>query len=169
MQNLYYPEGIGKRKRSEWTSEQRIDVGRYEGIPVVIEGYLALTSVKNESLGAQPRGGGSWNCGLTDAAHVDYILWVTSVPEESKANAIVAVVTPRLRANQRYWTIQNLTRIAKGRYRVRIYGWLMLDQEHPGEVGKSRATLWEIHPITQIMYEEQRRWEDLESREPLPH
>jgi hypothetical protein len=30
---------------------------------------------------------------------------------------------------------------------VRIRGWLMLDQEHPEQIGKTRGTLWEIHPI----------------------
>lgn len=165
-QVLYYPKGIEKRKRDEWTPEQRIDVAEWEGIPVYIYGYLALTSVKNESVGAKPSGGGSWNCGLTDDAHVDYVLWLTSIPEGSKAKAIVAVITPRIRAHHRYWTIENLTRIAKRRYLVCIYGWLMLDQEHPEQVGRSRATLWEIHPITQIDYQEHRRWEHLESREP---
>lgn len=165
MQNFDWPQGIEKRKRDEWTPQQRIDVGRWEGIPVWVEGYLALTSVKkNEPVGAKLSAGGSWNCG--DEAHVDYILWLKSTPDESKAKAIVAVMTPRIRAHQRYWTIENLTRIAKGRYKVRIYGWLMLDQEHPEQVRKSRATLWEIHPITQIDYWEHGELQRLEFREP---
>ncbi len=34
--------------------------------------------------------------------------------------------------------------------RVRVCGWTMLDPEHPSEVGGSRSTLWEVHPILHI-------------------
>jgi hypothetical protein len=33
---------------------------------------------------------------------------------------------------------------------VRVSGWLMLDPEHPDQVGRTRGTIWEIHPILAI-------------------
>src|SRR5436853_4957987 len=43
IETLSYPIAIVKRKRTDWTAEQTISVAKYEGIPIVIEGYLALT------------------------------------------------------------------------------------------------------------------------------
>jgi hypothetical protein len=43
-----------------------------------------------------------------------------------------------------------LKRIANRHERVRISGWLMFDGEHPDQVGKTRGTLWEIHPVMRI-------------------
>jgi hypothetical protein len=34
--------------------------------------------------------------------------------------------------------------------RVRITGWLFLDNDHPTDLDRQRATLWEIHPVTRI-------------------
>jgi hypothetical protein len=33
---------------------------------------------------------------------------------------------------------------------VRITGWLFLDNDHPTDLDRQRATLWEIHPVTRI-------------------
>ena len=33
---------------------------------------------------------------------------------------------------------------------VRISGWTMLDPEHPDQVGKTRGTIWEIHPVMRL-------------------
>jgi len=33
---------------------------------------------------------------------------------------------------------------------VRISGWLMLDPEHPDQLGKTRGTIWEIHPVMKL-------------------
>jgi hypothetical protein len=64
--------------------------------------------------------------------------------------SIVAEVTPRLRAKHPKWTANAFNRLAQKHSRVRISGWLMLDQEHPEQLQQTRATLWEIHPIMQI-------------------
>jgi hypothetical protein len=37
---------------------------------------------------------------------------------------------------------------------VRISGWLMMDPEHPDQIGNTRGTIWEIHPIMQIEVQE---------------
>ena len=46
--------------------------------------------------------------------------------------------------------------------RVRISGWLMLDPEHPDQVGKTRGTIWEIHPIMQIEVNQNGQWTPLD-------
>jgi len=48
------------------------------------------------------------------------------------------------------WTVEALDAVVRQKTRVRISGWTMLDPDHPEEVGKSRGTLWEIHPVMQI-------------------
>jgi len=46
---------------------------------------------------------------------------------------------------------------------VRISGWLMMDPQHPDQVGNSRVTIWEIHPITRIEVFRDSWWVDLDS------
>jgi hypothetical protein len=38
---------------------------------------------------------------------------------------------------------------------------LMLDPEHPEQLGKTRGTLWEIHPVMRIEVRRGGRWGDL--------
>jgi len=37
----------------------------------------------------------------------------------------------------------------------------MLDPEHPDQVGRTRAILWEIHPILKIEVWSGNRWQEL--------
>ena len=30
---------------------------------------------------------------------------------------------------------------------VRVGGWLFLDPEHPDQIGRTRVTIWEVHPV----------------------
>ncbi len=63
---------------------------------------------------------------------------------------MVVEITPRLRAQHPSWSRKNLNRLVQQQTRARVSGWLLLDQEHPDQVGKTRATLWEIHPVLRI-------------------
>jgi hypothetical protein len=47
--------------------------------------------------------------------------------------------------------------------RVRLSGWLLLDTEHPEEVGRTRGTIWEIHPVMRIEARRGNRWVDISS------
>jgi hypothetical protein len=47
------------------------------------------------------------------------------------------------------------------RSRLRISGWLMLDTEHPDQLGKTRVTLWGIHPVTKIEVWSDQEWREL--------
>ncbi len=55
------------------------------------------------------------------------------------------------RAKVPRWTISALKRLAERHERVRISGWLMFDGEHPDQIGKTRGTLWEIHPVMPVV------------------
>ena len=47
--------------------------------------------------------------------------------------------------------------------RLRVSGWLMLDQMHPERVGINRVTLWEVHPIIRIDVQQSDGWVTLDS------
>ncbi|HWQ31480.1 MAG TPA: hypothetical protein VNQ79_01245 [Blastocatellia bacterium] len=147
--NLTWPPGVERRNRKNWSAADRATVARYEGIPVSVEGYLA--SAKQE-------GPESPNCHGADAEWRDYHIWLTAAAGEDRSRSIVVETTPRVRANHPNWRLALLQQIARNRQRVRISGWLMLDPEHPDQVGKTRGTIWEIHPIMQIEVEQRGRW-----------
>jgi hypothetical protein len=119
----------------------RAAVARYEGIPVSVEGYLA---------GAKVEGPESPNCHGADSKYRDWHIWLTGAPGESRSTSIVVETTPRVRAVHPAWRMAQLRRAVRDTARVRISGWLMLDPEHPEQVGKTRGTIWEIHPIMRI-------------------
>jgi hypothetical protein len=62
-------------------------------------------------------------------------------------------LTPRWQSVQPGWTQANLQPLITNHTPVRVTGWLMWDEEHPEQIGKFRATLWEIHPITSLEYQ----------------
>ena len=69
--------------------------------------------------------------------------------------------TPRVRAMHPTWTLQGLESLARQKTKVRISGWTMLDPEHPDEVGKSRGTIWEIHPAVRVETQQGNGWKEL--------
>jgi hypothetical protein len=161
LRRLTYPAEVSKKRRTEWQIDQSREVSRFEGTPIATQGYLLLTDVHHQLYGARPSSGESCNCWKTDDRNVDYVLWLAGNPLDNKANSVVVVVTPRIRIRHSQWTINNFTYIATRHYPVRIYGWLLLNQEHPEQLGKQRATLWEIHPIVQIQFKEHGTWKTL--------
>ncbi len=133
---LPYPSGIARRDRAVWPLEASAAVAAWEGMPLQVEGWLA---------GAHPEGGESCNC--YDADHVDWHLWLVDDPSKVRADSLVCEVTPRVRNQNRAWTFARVAAAVTNGWKVRIGGWLLLDQEHPEQIGRYRATLWEIHPI----------------------
>jgi len=49
---------------------------------------------------------------------------------------------------------------------VRVSGWLLLDQEHPDQVGRTRGTIWEVHPIMRFEVQRGGRWVALDDARP---
>lgn len=159
LRSLPAPPGSTRKKRSRWTQLQRDAIAPYEGTPLALEGYLAL--VDHQSGGRIEREE-SCNCHVADARFYDFHLWLLNAPGDSRDKALVVEVTPSVRAVHPGWTLLNLSRLARARQKVRVSGWLMFDQEHPEQIGKTRSTLWEIHPIIKIEYQNQNgTWTEL--------
>lgn len=139
-----WPPGIERVQRANWTPAQTSAVTLVEGLPVQVEGWLK---------GAKPEGPESCNCHSVD--DIDYHLWLVADPHHDRDRSVVIEVSPRVRARHKELALAQIRPLIDGRTRVRVSGWLMLDQEHPEQLpGRgahtTRATLWEIHPIVAI-------------------
>jgi hypothetical protein len=163
-----YPLAVGKHHRADWEEENLVAVKRYEGLPVAIVCYFAW---------AKDEGPESCNCHTEEKAMYDIHTWLTKDPAQIEGNrppdrslAIVAEVTPRLKANHPAWSQAAFRKLARDRTQVRVSGWLLLDQEHPEQTKPAstrpatRGTLWEIHPIMEIEVWENGRWVPLDDR-----
>jgi hypothetical protein len=153
IMNLTWPKTIERKDRSKWSTTDKTTVAKYEGIPVMVEGYL---------FGARESGSESTNCHATSPDMVDWHIWLTKAAGEERAHSIVIEATPRIRPNHK-WTIKLLDALAKNQTMVRISGWLFLDPEHPDQVGQTRGTIWEIHPIMQIEVQQNGNWVPLDN------
>lgn len=158
LKSLTSPQGLLNKKRPAWTPQQKEVVKKNEGIPVVVYGYFLLTAVNGTVTGAMPEPPELCNCLSKDRKQVDFRLWLVNNPNDPKSEAIVAQMTPRVRARRKDWNLKNLTYIAQGRFLVRVYGWLLFEDDEQKRLGRTRATLWEIHPVIQIEFREKGEW-----------
>ena len=83
-------------------------------------------------------------------------------PNKTRLESVVAEVTPRVRARHPGWTISRLRDLMNKQTRIRVSGWLMMDAEHPDQIGKTRGSIWEIHPILEIEVETSFGWQPLD-------
>lgn len=127
----------GRKKREWWSSAARDYAKQEESRGVRVTGYLVR---------AKQEGPESCN-GYSDSLH-DYHIWISDAPTYDKANGLIVEITPRWESVRAGWRIAEIERLAQRHSRVRVTGWLMWDEEHPDEVGRSRATQWEVHPVT---------------------
>lgn len=79
----------------------------------------------------------------------------------SKGRSTITEITPRWRNVNPNWNLKTIGKLIKQKAKFRITGWLMLDPEHPEHIGKTRASLWEIHPITKIEVLNGNKWVEL--------
>jgi hypothetical protein len=150
---LPWPKATERKDRANWSSADAEAVARYEGIPVSVEGYLAKSTLEGPE---------SCNCHGADAELRDFHIWLIKNANDDRSNSIVVETGPRIRAKHPNWRTDVLGKIARSDQKVRISGWLMLDPEHPDQVGKTRGTVWEIHPIMQIHVDQQGVWVPLD-------
>ncbi len=136
---LEWPSGTEGRFHSRWSAADRAFIKRYEGAPVSVIGYL---------IDVKRQGPESTNCHSVE--DVDRHIWMTGTPGESRADSLVVETTPRVQTLHPEWTTAAFTRLENLKARVRVSGWLLFDQEHPEQLGITRGTLWEIHPLMQI-------------------
>jgi len=150
--NLYLPT-----RRENFSDDQISQVTPSEQLCVTLTGFI-VRAVK--------QGPESANCG--DPKRTDIHVWIYTDTSQNKdrrtglrGKAVVAEVTPRWLDNHPDWTHTRLEKIAQDRLRVKISGWVMYDPEHPPHMGKTRGTLWELHPITKIQYWDGTAWRNL--------
>jgi hypothetical protein len=153
--SLPYP--VGPPHRHDWTPAQLSEIQRYEGVAVRVIGYLV--ALKPQRGGS----GESTNCHWTAANEVDWHIALVGAVGQGEDSSVVVETTPRIRQNHPNWTVTKLKPWVDADAPVRISGWLMFDPEHRNHLGRYRATLWEIHPITDIEMWRAGRWEDLDA------
>ena len=141
---LPWPRSTGYRFRNQWTAGEREAADRYEGVAIQVEGFLAAYRLEVP----EPP-----NCYSRLPRHKDYHMWLSETPHQKKKRSIVVEITPRLRAVHPEWTESRLAALRRTQARIRVSGWLMLDEMHPENVEGNRITLWEIHPITRIEWQ----------------
>lgn len=130
------------------------DISRFDtNRAAVISGYVADVKVGGVE---------SVNCHTHDPKYRDTHIELTLDPMHDSVNKHVIVeVTPQWRqamaAKGVDWSTPTLRKQLLGRW-IRVRGWLLFDEEHenaaentnPGGAKNWRATVWEIHPITDI-------------------
>jgi hypothetical protein len=140
-------------------------VSDIQGAPVQVTGFLSH-QVKVENAHPKPpkKGGESTNCHLTQDDEVDWHMYLTKNPNETSiANAVIVETTPRVRPNHKWTAAQLRATYLNKNKPLRISGWLLYDLEHLDVVGKERATVWEVHPVTMIEAQDaQGHWVNIE-------
>jgi hypothetical protein len=149
---LPWPPAIEQKRRANWSRRDAAEVEKYEGVPVQVIGYIA---------GAKLEGPESPNCHGADAAYRDFHVWLTDTSSTDRRGSVVIEMTPRVRTNHPEWTVAALRKLSRSKTKVRVSGWLMMDQEHPDQVGRTRGTIWEIHPVMRVEVERGGRWAPL--------
>ncbi|MBS1808669.1 MAG: hypothetical protein JST84_10800 [Acidobacteria bacterium] len=159
---LEKPVGVCNKNRSKWNPTQTDAIQQFEGTPIVIEGFLALVKNGSALQGGRKEGQESCNCHGDEDQFRDFHIWV--LPEKNAnrgTSSVVVEMTPPVRSKHPTWTIKSLSEIAKGGRRIRVSGWLLFDQEHCSEVGKSRGTVWELHPVIKFEQFIDGQWKEL--------
>jgi hypothetical protein len=141
--------------RDGWSRRDSITVAENEGLPVAVEGYLVA---------GKQEGPEATNCHGADASFRDWHLWLSETPGKDRRRSIVVETTPAIRANHPEWSLNGIHKLVRDSTRVRVSGWLMLDPEHPEQLGKTRGTLWEIHPVMKIEVWSDSTWKGLGTR-----
>lgn len=181
--NIYQPISFTAFRNLPWSAPIAHQSALAENFPVVIEGYLGWVASQD---GESPNCNQStrfpdFDCDplptSASPANVDFHISLLDYPVvgfdhsssgfahsaigRSRADAIIVETTPRVRINHPGWTIGRLCAFVFDGTRVRISGWSMLDPEHPENVGETRATIWEIHPIMRIEFWDGKTWIEL--------
>jgi len=151
---LTWPKNIEQHEMKDWPASNLAYINQYQGIPVMVEGYIQ--SVR-EAL-PDPA-----NCNQTKGSGLNWQISFTKNPKDDRSQAVIVEVTPRVRIDHK-WTIDLIHAVFMGDHLpVRISGWLYFDPEHPDDLGQIRATLWEIQPVMQIEVFQNEQWLPLDN------
>jgi hypothetical protein len=139
--------------RSAWPPAELGAVDARERQPVVLTVYIVR---------AIAEGPETCNCDSVSPTDHDVHVYVGDDPDTTPENAAIVEVTPRWRAAYPSWNAQNIEALADSGTAVRITGWLMYDQEHWDMIAEhERATLWEVHPVTDVAVQTPEGWVEL--------
>lgn len=150
---LTWPKSAERRLMSEWSPSGRAFISQYLGVPIVVEGYIEAL---REGV-ADPA-----NCNRADEQNHLWRFYLTKEPKDRRAQAVIALSTPQTRVGHTWRADFIRSFLVEGRVPVRVSGWLYFDPDHPYEIGRTRATLWEISPVMQIEVFQDGRWNPLD-------
>jgi len=141
---------MGRTARVRWSDQAREDASAWEEAGARIEGRLIAI-----------RRSGPESCNCHKSKDIDIHLWIaTRASREAKpTRSMVVEISPR--TPKLVALYDQLLALARKGTRVRVTGWMLWDQEHGSEVGKSRGTIWEIHPVHKIEVFEDGHWKVL--------
>ena len=140
----------GRKKRANWSGDARDYASQEESQGVRLTGYLIAV-----------RESGPESCnGYSDSLR-DFHIWIADNPDTWKSDAVIVEMTPRWKSVHPEWQLRTVERLADRHAKVRASGWLMWDEEHPEEVGKSRGSQWEVHPVTNFEIYSDGTWQPL--------
>jgi hypothetical protein len=146
---LTWPKTVEGLPMSEWPASSRSFIERYAGIPVSVEGFIV--NIRD----GEPEPA---NCGRTGEQNVVWRMNLAGTDKANRSQTLVIESTPQARVGHT-WSLDLIrSLIVDPRLQVRVSGWLFFDPEHPWEVGRVRATLWEIRPVMQIEVFQDGRW-----------
>lgn len=118
-----------------------------EGQPVRVMGWLW----KSKREGAESCNCGLDGTGVSGEKKTDIHMVLTTYNNSAESSSMTAEITPRVRAARPHPITWTYSRIRKndGKY-VRVTGYLTLDTHHLVAGALTRATNWEVHPITRL-------------------
>jgi hypothetical protein len=150
---LTWPRSAEQNAFSSWSPSGRAFISQYLGMPVVVEGYI---DALREGV-ADPA-----NCNRADERNQLWRLSIIQEPKARRSQAVIAISTPQTRLGHT-WTAEFIRDfLIEGRVPVRVSGWLYFNPDSPQEIGRTRATLWEITPLMQIEVFQDGRWNPLD-------
>lgn len=149
---LPYPEHA-PFQLSQWSDEDLTQLAQRAGDAVSVTGFIVAVRAEGRE---------GVNCNATEPERVDWHILVAPRSTTKSAEAMVTEVTPRVRVAHAGWTLAALRAQFQRGDSVRVSGWLLPDPGLRREVGRSSATLWEVHPVTKIEVFDGRAWRNIE-------
>lgn len=143
--NLAWPRQASTTRRA-WTAAQLSEIEPYEGIAVVVTGFI-------RALRPQSGNREDTNCGKTGENNTDWHMALVGDAQMPESEAVVVEPTPRFKINHPGWKPAKLApfvNTGRAEDSVRVTGFLLLDPTHKGHLTRYRGTLWEVHPVTEI-------------------
>ncbi len=155
------PKVSSQAKRMDlFPKAEREKLDSVDRLSITLEGYL---------VDVKPGESESSNCHAKTKRGLQFLVAPAQPPAGDKqaaktllARSVVAVASLYWQAQHAdTWRLDFIAPILKDRAKVRVSGWLLYNPEHPEQSGKTRGTLWEIHPVTKMEIWNGGTWREL--------